>query len=320
MPVELLAQFLLECAQADAALPRRPPANDDASPDGFSSDGFSVDGFAPDGFHDDMRNRLEALEALRLEPRAIRVAREASPPVIPPAEAASNEDLEELVAVALASAQDAEDIAREANQASRSARRGMFIAAGVAALGIAIATAGTIGSRLLYSGDTRQMADIAKQVQTLGDLQKRINDQLTQMQPHQGVQEASSVQEAGTVPAHPGAPSAQPADPSSPPLPALKATEVAVLPATPAKPQAAQGTVTRPSPTEQSPVPYTPTAGYAAYPPGPPPLRSAPPVASGRWWPAYHPPVRHYRTRVVLPRPVYFFVTSVQRDVGALFR
>lgn len=314
MPVEHLAQLLLQCARADAALPRRAAANDDELHQ------RSVD---------DMYNRIEALPELRREPR---MPLPLPLPPIPTVAVASNEDLEELVAMALASAQDAEDISQEANAASRRARRGMFLAVGVAALGIVIATAGTLGVRLLYRGDARQMAEISRQVRALGNLQQHINDQLAQLHVQQAVQEASAgpprpipsaraIAPARAIPPDQPIPPAQRTD-ATPRLRApLEATVVRVLPAMPAAPQTARVAANQPPEPDPRPASYTPAAAYLAYPAAsPPPYNETPRVVYERSWAPYHPPVRRYRTEVVLPQPVVYFIGSVQRDVRALFR
>jgi hypothetical protein len=155
MPIERLAQLLVQCARADAALPRRTPANDDSQHARYV---------------DAMYKRLETLPDLRSESQAMRLAPQVASPLVPAAAVASNEDLEELVAIALTSAQDAEDVSRAANEASRKARRGMFVAVALAAIGVTIASTAAISARR-YAGDNRQMAEIARQVQALGDWQ-----------------------------------------------------------------------------------------------------------------------------------------------------
>lgn len=300
MPIEQLAQLLVQYARADAALPRRTPANDDAEHAKYV---------------DDMFNRIEALPELRRDAQAIRREPQVSSPVVPATAAPSNEDLEELVAIALESAQDAEDISREAQQASRKARRGMFVAIALAAVGIAIAGAATISTRL-YGGDSHQMAEIARQVQTLGDLQRHINDRLADL--HQ----AASVQSANETSAAPHQPSMS----VLPPLAPLKAIQVSVLPAEPAAPQSAPAT-TGPSPTAtaarlpSSEASFAPAAPYTTYrpPAGYAPRAAYPRAAYHRTWTPYRPRFRRYPI-VVLPRSVALLIGTVQRDMRTLLR
>jgi hypothetical protein len=114
-------------------------------------------------------------------------------PLPPAAEVASNEELEELVAIALTSAHEAEDVSWQANEASRKARRGMAVAVGLAVLGIAIAGTAAVSARL-YGTDDQQIAQIAGQVQAMDDLQHHIDQQLAEIHAQGTVQEASAEQ------------------------------------------------------------------------------------------------------------------------------
>ncbi len=395
MPIEQLAQLLLECARQDAALPRRAPANDD-------------DEHAR--YVDEMYNRLEALPELRRETSEILPRQQVSIGPGAAAEVASNEDLEELVAIALSSAQEAEDISREANVASRKATRGMFAAVGLAVIGIAIAGAATVGARYEVSGN-QQMAEIGRQVQTLDALQHRINDQLAQMRTPRAVQDADPVQSQPAVgPSQNGGRSVAPprlVDPSAVrPVPsAPEASQTSILaagqplqdttgPAAEQQPSGTEGlTGVQPSggaaraaavshsqgseglaaaqPFRDAALPATdqtargtagPASGqapqYAAgvaatqstrdtasravtqparqtqrHVSNPPPLRAPPQRATyasaasppidtwrgDRTWTPYRPAVRPYRQPVVLPRPIAFILSSIQRDVRILF-
>jgi hypothetical protein len=310
MAVELLAQLMLQCAQADRSLVRRAPANDDGLHASIGGD--MTGGDIPGEFADDMYSRIQALPELRTETPV-------SLPRMPAADVASNQELEEMVASALASAQDAEDISRRANAAGRKARRGTLLAIGMAAVGIAIATAGTIGARLLAGGDNQQMAEFSRQVQALGELQRHINDQLARLHAETAVREATAVKEASAVPAAAGMTPARHTDAVPPPLAPLKATFVRVLPEEPEPTLETAGQPSRPDPRTLS---YAPSAFYAADSPGAPYAADppAPPyVANGNSWAHHRRPVRHYRSQVVIPRPVAYFIVSVQHDVRALF-
>jgi hypothetical protein len=336
MPIEQLAQLLLQCARADAALPRRTPANDDA---------------LHARYVDDMFHRIEPLPELRREAQALPLDPLGSAPIVPTTAGVSNQDLEKLVAIAIESAQDAEDISREAREASRKARRGMFVAIALAAVGIAVAGAATIGDRL-YGGEKQQMADIARQVQALGDLQRHINDRLADLHAAAPVQEAyaAPVQQASAVPVQQAsapmqevnaAPVQQASTPmqrtsaapaqqaSAAPVPLalapLTAVPVRVLPAAPAMPQAtppatysSHSAAAAPLPRTEAPAAsFAAAASYTAYPP--PPADYAPRAASNGTVAPYHPRPRRYST-VVLPRPVAFLIGAVRRDVRTLLR
>jgi hypothetical protein len=294
MPVEQLAQLLLHLAREDAALPRRTPANDDAEHARYI---------------DDMFNRIEALPELRRDSKPIRLEPHVSSRPVPAAAVASNEDLEELVAIALTSAQDAEDVSREAKEASRKARRGMFVAVGLAIVGVAAAGATVVAVRQ-SAADSQQMAEIARQVQALNELQQHINDQLAE------IHTAVPVQEASAAPARP-AQQASIAPPPPPVLAPLKSTPVRVLPAEAAAPLFSRGESepavpdTAGSPSRQeAPAPsYAPAASYAPYPP--PPVTPAPYVVGSRAWTPYRHRVRHYRV-VVMPQPVAFVIGTMR--------
>ena len=200
LPVEHLAQLLLRHARDDAALAKRSVANDD-----------------------DMLGRLEALATspkVQSEPEPPQpVPPTHPPPHLPPrlptgrAGTGSMAALEELVAIALTSAQDAEDLSRAA---SRRVRLGVAAAIAVGLAGVAIGAFGVIGAQP-QAASPSQFTDIAGQIRSLDTLQHQINDQLARLQarqaePDAGVQSvsapagsgqamqtASAVQDAGTA-------------------------------------------------------------------------------------------------------------------------
>jgi hypothetical protein len=191
-----------------------------------------------------------------------------------------------------------------------------------------IAAGATVGTGL-YNTNNSQTAEIARQLQQIGALQRQINDQLEELHSAAPVQDAST---APTVPAQ--------ASSEVPPLLApLKTVRVSALPAVAAMSQSASQSApiaAGPSPLADGPSPfaadpssrtevptgpYVPTSSSAAYPPSPPP-----PVASyapyggyDRSWTPHHPQPRRYHM-AVLPPPVGYFISTVQRDVRALLR
>jgi hypothetical protein len=249
IPVEHLARLLLECARGDAALPRRSPANDEL---GQASGA------------DDMFNRIEALPEQRRDVEAAEFEPVLSLPMVPAVGMASNEEMEELVASALTSAHDAEDVAREAHQAGRKTRRGMFVAVGLASIGIAIACAAAIGTGYRGAGN-QQVAAIARQVRTLRDLQHQISDQLAQMQAQRSAQEASATPTQPSA-AHPllastreasaalTRPSVAPPPPASTQEASAAPTQPGVAPTPPASTQEASATPTQPFAVSPLPV------------------------------------------------------------------
>jgi hypothetical protein len=192
----------------------------------------------------------------------------------------------------------------------------MFVAIVLTGVGIAMAGAATI-STLLYGGANPQMADIARQVQTLGDLQRHINDRLADLHA------AAPVQQASNAPIAP--PQRSTAVP--PVLSPLKTIPVRVLPAEAAAPQPTPATANSPlaaaAPLPRTEAPaasFAPAATYLAYPPPPPPADYAPRVAYNDTVTPYHPRARHYYRAVVLPRPVAYLFGTVRRDVRILLR
>jgi hypothetical protein len=280
MGVERLTRLLLECARADRALPRRPPANDNL-PLG--------------GFDDDMYNRLEAL---RGEPLSDLSPQELSSDVLAlaPHLPQHQGSLEELVAVALGAAQQADDLARDASEIGRRNRYGIALAVAVAVVGMVVTTAGTISARLGHRGDTVQTAEIARQAQALNDLQRRVNDQLTQMQARTPVQEATATQ---------AAPGVAPMSPNGTQMGTQMGTQVGIQIAT-APPML--------EPLKAVPVRVLPAEATPPQDEPPPPQD----MDDSRTYAPSRPRVRHYR--VVAPRPAAYVIGSPAPFVWGMYR
>jgi hypothetical protein len=82
--------------------------------------------------------------------------------------------LENLVTIAVSSAQQAEDLAVQAREASRKARRGMAVVASIGALGLVVGVAGFAASR---SANIR-LAEVRGEVGALHEMQRQSQDQL----------------------------------------------------------------------------------------------------------------------------------------------
>ena len=82
--------------------------------------------------------------------------------------------LEDLVTIAVNSAQQAEDLAVQAREASRKARRGMAVVASIGALGLVVGVAGFAASR---SANIR-LAEVRGEVGALHEMQRQSQDQL----------------------------------------------------------------------------------------------------------------------------------------------
>jgi hypothetical protein len=150
MQLERLAQFLAYYAQVDAALPLPAPANDDHPWPSFADDMFDRIGSIA-GWHSEA-------QPIRLDPAPLAIA-----------EAGRSQELEELVAIALTSVQDAQAVSRAARAASRLARRGALVAMGMAAVGIAIAGTAAFDARIYRAGN-RAVAETASPAQNPGDV------------------------------------------------------------------------------------------------------------------------------------------------------
>jgi hypothetical protein len=295
VPVEHLAQLLVQHARQDTRLAQRTAANDDA-----------------------MHSRIQALPAMQREWAPTLQL----PPRFGSADSASMEALEELVSTALTSAQDAEALSQEAYDASRRARRGMMVGLALAGLGIAVALASAMGGHLLQAQDNT--ADLAGQVQALSTLQHHISDQLAELQVRRAVPQIS-VKPAAQVAAQMSAP-ASVVTPGQTALPSLSTVPVGVLPAhvavktAPAnlKPRTADArsaSDARSAPDARSASEVAYAWPDAAADPAPPP-----PPAPIMWHEtAPRPrPVRRYQ--VVMPWPAMYVIGTVRREVRVIFR
>jgi hypothetical protein len=292
VPVEHLAQRLLQHARQDARLAQRTAANDD-----------------------DMHSRILALPEMQhcWEPSL------ELPPRLGLADVGTMEALEELVSNALASAQDAEVLSQEAFDASRRARRGVIAGVALAMLGIAVAVASAMGGRLLGVQD--KTADLTNQMQALSTLQHRISDQLAALQA-QGATHPNDVKPAAQLPMQAPAMTqvqAQAMTPGHTMLQPLATVQVGVLPAHVAVQDNAADGKPRAGARQASWVAATgagqgswvaSTSSAAVVDPVPPPRvwHEAEPVSGG---PSY---------RIVMPWPAVYLIGTVRRDVHALFR
>lgn len=287
IPIEHLAQQLLQRMREDSVLGQRAPANDD-----------------------DMNSRLAMVPAMR--PAApLRL------PTFPARDPASLEAMEELIAVALTSAHEAEDLSREAQDATRRARRGMLVAITLGFAGIAVAVGGTAYEH--FFGADNRMTAIAAQIQALDGLQHQISDQLSQLQSQTAAQEASAMPPPASVAAPTTAPAMLPstvADPSATAaLPPLTTVPISVLPAHAAVPIQRPESASAVS-TSASPADYV--TGTVPSPMLHPPMLPRPRPVYYRRRPVYYS--SHRQMAFVMPWPAVYFIQNLQSRVGALFR
>ena len=161
--VEKLAQALLDCATDDPALVGRtqPEGNDNW------------------------------LDTLRLPPP--RVATQIT--LVPPdRDSGRDVETEQLVAMAMAAAQDAAEAAAQANAGYRGARRQMWVMAGVAALGMALGMIGVI-DHLAITRSSQRLAALTDQVREVSDAQQqsaaRIDAVQTSMEHNNATEQAA---------------------------------------------------------------------------------------------------------------------------------
>jgi len=172
IPVEQLAQHLIEQAHANAELQRRAPANDDEVLDGS-------DPLQPNAVELQLSAELQAAAA----------------PLI-------SDDLEELISFAISSAQNAGDVSQHAIAASRRANRYMVIAAGLSVLGMIIGAIGA-GAAFIDWGPDPALARVANEVRAIGGAQQQMKNQLADLQAQtaapQSMGLASQRRETGTA-------------------------------------------------------------------------------------------------------------------------
>jgi hypothetical protein len=92
----------------------------------------------------------------------------------------TDEYLEQLVSIAVASAQRAEDALQSAGKSYRINRRTSTAAAGIGALGVLVGIIGIADKRLIDRADVR-LTQITTEVRTLADVQQQTSGQLTQL-------------------------------------------------------------------------------------------------------------------------------------------
>jgi type II secretory pathway pseudopilin PulG len=98
-------------------------------------------------------------------------------PVRPGAVADSAAHLEELVAIAVATARQAEDTLRQAGAVAASARRGRLVFAGLGAFGVMVGVVAVADLDLVHSEVDRQ-AQISRAANAVGNLQRQADDRL----------------------------------------------------------------------------------------------------------------------------------------------
>jgi hypothetical protein len=194
--------------------------------------------------------------------------------------------LEELVSIAVASAQQAEDAVQQAHAANGTFRRGMMIFAGIGVLGFLVGAA-AIADNHIYGSSGTAVATTTVASPTPGPIDAPAESTSQPVEPQPRIQTALSGDAAATAEGNNTAPA------PVPPSPLLTQAALAQTPTRPLAP----------------PVYHGPQAGHAAPWPNDRPVRSYRAAPTSYY--AAAPP-----RRVVYPG---FFV-SLRRDFGALIR
>jgi hypothetical protein len=93
------------------------------------------------------------------------------------ADPATRQYLEDLVSIAVASSERADDVLREAYEARQQAKRATWAFASIAAIGVMAGVAGVIGKYHGYAVDNR-LSEIVGEVRSLGEQQQQASQQL----------------------------------------------------------------------------------------------------------------------------------------------
>jgi hypothetical protein len=222
---------------------------------------------------------------------------------------ATKQYLEDLVSIAVASAERADDVLNQANATRRKANRAVWAFASVAAVGVVVGTAGIVSSRSGNATDGR-LTEIASEVRSLGAQQELTNHQLAVVQSDvsDAHEAAAAVQEAAT-PARPDAATSKAAtEPQVAPVP--QSQPIVAVPVSPVQ-QATYSSSVWP----QRSRPEQPTT-YAA--PWPQHTQSVQPTTYSAPWPQHTQPARtvRYRQQPTVPQ----FLVVIQQNLRALFR
>ena len=110
--------------------------------------------------------------------------------------------LEDLVGIAVRSAQQAEDMSVQAREASNKARRGMALVASLGALGLLVGLAGFAASR----SANVSLSEVRGEVSSLRDMQHQAQDQLADIAKQTPGHRDVAIAPAAIVVPHPSAP------------------------------------------------------------------------------------------------------------------
>jgi hypothetical protein len=155
-----LARLLTDAALADPRLLQHPRMFRVRELHGQSPGLQTVGGLRPVG---DGRPRSTQIESVPL-----------------PSGSDTDEYLEQLVSIAVSSAQQAEEALQSVGNSQRSNRRTIMAAAGIGALGVLVGIIGIADKRLIDRADAR-LTRVTTEMRTLADMQQQTSGQLAQL-------------------------------------------------------------------------------------------------------------------------------------------
>ncbi len=218
-------------------------------------------------------------------------------------------DLEDLVSIAVASAERADDVLNQANATRRKANRAVWAFASVAAVGVVVGSVGIISSRSGNATDGK-LTEIASEVRSLGAQQELTSHQLAVVQSDVSDQHeaAAAIQEAA-APAQPDAATSR--TETEPQVPAVPQSQ----PTVPAPVSPVQQATYSSSVWPQRSRPEQPTT-YSA--PWPQHTQSVQPTTYSSPWPQHAQPAwsARHRQQPTVPQ----FLVVIQQNLRALFR
>lgn len=99
-------------------------------------------------------------------------------PALANPEVDANQYLEDLVSIAVTSAHQVEDISRQAQQTTKTARRGMVACGVFGAFGLFVGVAGIVDNHFGGTSDSSKLSEVTGEVRALGDMQRETNEKL----------------------------------------------------------------------------------------------------------------------------------------------
>jgi hypothetical protein len=281
LPADALAQIMLQCASDDPTLVRR------------------------------SRSPAKSVQVQTKLPSTAQHESGSPLTLLSNSDRATKQYLEDLVSIAVASAERADDVLNQANATRRKANRAVWAFASVAAVGVVVGTVGVVSSRLGNATDGK-LTEIASEVRSLGAQQELTNHQLTVVQSDvSDVHEAAAAIQEAATPARPDA--------------AISKAETE--PQVAAVPQSQPNIVAPVSPVQQATYSSSvwPQRSRAEQPttysaPWPQRSRAEQPTTYSSPWPQRTQPVWSARHRQQQQPTVPRFLVAIQQNLRALFR